>query len=55
MKPLLLASDGWGRTDEAQKGEFIGEADHFIQALQEGLSSMVGGLELVSLDRLAAR
>jgi dynein heavy chain, axonemal len=32
----------------------MGEADHFIHALQEGLRSMVGGLELSPLDKSLA-
>lgn len=30
--------------------DFLGETDHFIHALKEGLKSLVGGLELRDLD-----
>src|SRR5690348_8096874 len=48
--PMLACSDGWGRTDDDQRAEFMGEADRFIHALQEGLKSLIGGLELAACD-----
>lgn len=30
--------------------DFLGETDHFIHALKEGLKSLVGGLELRGMD-----
>lgn len=32
------------------KVDFLGETDHFIHALKEGLKSLVGGLELRGMD-----
>ncbi|CAM9192009.1 unnamed protein product [Choristocarpus tenellus] len=50
LKPLLKESDGWGKTDSEQKVDFLGETDHFIHALKEGLKSLIGGLELRGMD-----
>ncbi|CAM9244386.1 unnamed protein product [Chrysoparadoxa australica] len=50
MRPMLEASDGWGKTDVEQKGEFMSEVGHFMHALQEGLKSMVGGLDLTAMN-----
>lgn len=30
--------------------DFLGETDHFIHALKDGLKSLVGGLELRTMD-----
>lgn len=35
---------------DSLKIDFLGETDHFIHALKEGLKSLVGGLELRGVD-----
>lgn len=46
LRPVRSSS---GST-RSQKVDFLGETDHFIHALKEGLKSLVGGLELRGMD-----
>ena len=48
FKPLFEAADVtcWGKADEENKVEFLGEMDHLAHNLNEALKSVAAGLEL---------
>jgi len=49
-KPMIEACGDWGKVDDEQKNDFLGEMDHFIYNLVEALKSLAGGLELTPID-----
>ena len=45
-RPMLDTYDNWGKVDEEQKNDFIGEIGSFINNINEALISFASGLEL---------
>ena len=45
-RPMLDGYDSWGKVDEEQRSDFIGEIGSFITNINEALSSFANGLEL---------
>ena len=50
FRPVFEASEQWGRADEEQQRDFMGEMEHFAHNVAEALHSLVGGLELRKPD-----
>jgi dynein heavy chain len=49
-RPLIDVYDNWGKVDEEQKNDFVGEISAFITNINEALSSFASGLELRAPD-----
>eukprot|EP01040_Poterioochromonas_malhamensis_P004773 gene4773-5123_t len=49
-RPLIDIYDNWGKVDEEQKNDFVGEMNSFITNINEALSSFASGLELRAPD-----
>jgi dynein heavy chain, axonemal len=45
-RPMLDTYDNWGKVDDEQKNDFIGEVGSFITNINEALNSFASGLEL---------
>ena len=45
-RPMLDSYDNWGKVDEEQRSDFIGEIGSFITNINEALTSFANGLEL---------
>jgi dynein heavy chain, axonemal len=49
-RPMLDTYDNWGKVDDEQKNDFVGEIGSFINNINEALNSFASGLELRSPD-----
>lgn len=50
FRPMLDNYDNWGKVDDEQKNDFIGEIGSFINNINEALDSFASGIELRSPD-----